>query len=141
MQLPEQIPECYIIRHGVGPYTGPIRIGQVFAWSPDIPEARLLIIVTHIGTDSADRLFLHSSGVAELSSHQSKSSSDGIIWSRPLHKPENGMRDDEYWNEEDHFRHSVFDTRFRSMKLAPERLLAKPTKNYWVPTRLYKVGW
>lgn len=49
MSLPilPPINEAILIRHE-GDYTGPIEPGMVFAWEPDLPKARELIIVTRV---------------------------------------------------------------------------------------------
>ena len=122
------IPEPYIVRNRGGEhYTGNIRVGQVFAWNPDIPEARVLIVVTRItgGAAVGNRIVKHSSGVAVLM-HPMTPGNQGIIWCRTLDKPEHGTNDKEFWNEESHFRESVYPTRFRDMEAYPQTRTLQP---------------
>lgn len=83
------IPEAVIIRPppGCGGYSGEIRPNHVFAWEPDLPHARELVIVTKITGDDRERL----------------------IWTVPI---DGG---DEVYNDESRFREACCATRFNPM--------------------------
>ncbi len=68
-------------------YGGEIEPGMVFAWEPDLPHARELVVVTRI-TGSPRR---------------------PAIWTRPIL----GSRDDEVWNEISRFREAVVPTNMK----------------------------
>jgi hypothetical protein len=115
-----QIPEAYLDRRGVvhlrlegekgltRTYEGPIEVGMVFAWEPDIPTARQLCVVCEITEPEND---------------------ERRIWTMDLDSPMRG-RPDRWrpmmrhiaaylfagaptWNEEGHFRHAVVPTMLR----------------------------
>lgn len=51
-----EIPESFLVRESWissdGSYAGPIKAGMVFAWEPDLPHARELVIVDTVGDTS-----------------------------------------------------------------------------------------
>lgn len=115
-RLPE-IPEAYLDRRGVvhlkgadgleRTYEGPIEPGEVFAWEPDIPTARQLVIVCQVDDALGD---------------------ERRIWTLDLNSPLRG-RPDRWkaamrhtarsfidgaptWNDESRFREAVVPTLF-----------------------------
>lgn len=75
------IAPAFIIRDR-RPLRGPIKPGHIFAWEPDIPHARELVVVTRVEGDS----------------------DDARIWSRPIDG------DNEVWNTVDRFREAAYAT-------------------------------
>lgn len=83
-------------------FAGDIRPGQVFAWEPDLPHARELLVVTRVGDPPPDTVVRHARGVAVLSGGRGP-----MVWARPI----DGTR--EYYNDEDRFREAVVPTTMR----------------------------
>ena len=117
MSLPikPMIDEAVLVRGGERPYAaeivrgvrghrlykGPINPGDVFAWEPDLPHARELVVVTRITGPGEDQTIEHALGVAVLSGgHEQR------VWTRPLDG------DEEVWNDESRFREAVVPTLF-----------------------------
>lgn len=75
------IPEAVLVREP-RPYAGGISAGDIFAWEPDLPRARELVIVTRITVDNYDEK----------------------IYMRPIYGGK------EYWNDADRFREAVVPT-------------------------------
>lgn len=80
-------------------YGAEIRVGQVFAWEPDLPYAREMLVVTRVGGAPPDTVIHHATGTATLSG-----GSADKIWARPI----DGTR--EYYNDESRFREAVVPT-------------------------------
>jgi hypothetical protein len=71
------VPEADLDRNHPRPYPGLVEIGDVFAWEPDIPSARMLCIVTAI-TDPLPPLRVdHPKGTAIISRGSEKQ-----VWTR-----------------------------------------------------------
>lgn len=94
--------EAELVR-GARPYAGPLEPGDVFAWEPDLPHARKLCVITRIGPAPPPQIIPHSRGVAHLGFP-----TENVVWTRRF--PDGH---EECWNEEDHFRKAVVETRFR----------------------------
>ena len=98
-------------------YAGPIEPGMIFAWEPDLPHARQLLIVCCLGEPLAPLVVKHPAGVAYLSR-----GSEQQVWTRTLDSPSRGkpfvapseieiMRlRQEYPNNIDRFREAVVPT-------------------------------
>lgn len=85
------IEESVIDRSGPQGYDGPIAVGAVFAWEPDLPHARELLIVTRIDGDSRCC----------------------VIWTKPL------TRDRAHtWNDESRFREAVYPTHYKPQSIS-----------------------
>jgi hypothetical protein len=87
------------------PYAGQIRIGQVFAWEPDLSHARELLVVTRIGPPPPPTAVHHSRGVAIISN-----GSDDVVYTR--HFPDGKT---EVWNDLSRFREAVVPTRYKDV--------------------------
>ena len=86
------------------PYDGPIEVGQIFAWEPDIPTARCLCIVSRIELEPPPPMIVHhAQGTAVLSNGFGP-----VIWTWDF--PD---RTKECWNNEDSFREAVVPTKFK----------------------------
>ena len=66
-------------------YSGPLRVGMVFAWEPDLPHARELLIIVGICDPKEPLEVKHSRGVAFISR-----GNETQIWSMPLDSPHRG---------------------------------------------------
>lgn len=84
-------------------YDGPIRPGMIFAWEPDLPHARELIIVVHVDMSGGD---------------------EARVWTRSLGSPRRGkpfmphlvphlLPGHEIPSDESRFREAVVSTTFK----------------------------
>ncbi len=135
-RLPQQpeIPETYLNRRGVvwlkgddgelhAHYEGDLHVGQVFAWEPDIPTARMLVIICAITGPGEDEVINHDRGVAIISGgHETR------IWTLALDSPMRRCPERwraamqhaggtyvsgaPVWNDESRFREAVTPTLF-----------------------------
>jgi hypothetical protein len=85
MPIQPIIPEAYIVRNAPRPLLGDIRPGMIFAWEPDSPTARELVIVTRVEPDK--------------------------VWARNLEESRGGYLG--YVNDEDRFREACWPTLFK----------------------------
>jgi hypothetical protein len=100
------IPEAYLHRHGRGNYQGLIDPGMIFAWEPDLPYARELIIVVAITKALPPIVVEHGRGTAFISQGD-----DDVIWTSRV--------DDlskKTWNYFSQFREAVVATRLKPQK-------------------------
>ncbi len=104
------IPEVELVRHK-GLLEGPISVGEVFAWEPDLPHARELIVVVEI-TDDTHRIestVSHDRGLAIITVEngagvRSRSLSGGPVC----------------WNDMSRFREAAMRTKYQNMFSALE---------------------
>lgn len=111
------IPEAEL-RRGKRPYKGNIVPGDVFAWEPDLPHARELVVVTritgpHFPNPIEQPFLIDFSEGNELT-----------VWTRPL----NGW--EEAGNEMSRFREAVVPTAFNRMLPTPPTI-----------EEIAKIGW
>ncbi len=97
-------------------YVGPIRVGQIFAWCPELPRARELVIVTKITTPGdpeheATAKSMQFRGVRVLF----PPSMDDLIWTKALDRSHPYYGRGPFHNTEDHFRSSVQATLYKDM--------------------------
>lgn len=110
MMIKPMIAEGVLVR-GERPYKGRINPGDVFAWEPDLPHARELVVVTRISTPDNDKVIVHARGSAVISGgHEQR------IWTRSIDG------DDEFWNDESRFREAVVPTLFKPYPITRGRL-------------------
>jgi hypothetical protein len=95
--------ETVLVRTAPRPYTEVILPGMIFAWEPDLPHARCLLIVTKITGPQPTFEIKHGRGTAVISSRH-----DHLIWSKYF-----PTREYEVWNDESRFREAVIPTRFK----------------------------
>lgn len=102
-----KIPEAELIRHK-GKLLGDIRVGDVFAWEPDLPHARELCVVTELtGKEHIKQMTVeHGRGVAFLAAERGEG-----VRTRPVGGGE------ECWNDISRFREACVRTRFKPMSL------------------------
>lgn len=93
-------------------YDGDIRPGQVFAWEPDLPHARELLVVTRVGgPPPADVTVEHARGTAYFPAPLGL-----LIWSRPFEAGQSASAPArEVYNDEDRFREAVVPTLFKDV--------------------------
>lgn len=96
-----------ILCRGERPYSGPIEPGDVFAWEPDLPHARELVVVS--------RIERQVSGAG----YQCR------VWCRRIDGTEYFDGRKEVYNPEDVFRAAVVPTRFK--RFPPHPADALPT--------------
>lgn len=95
MSLPikPMIAEAVLCR-GERPYKGAIEPGDIFAWEPDLPHARELVVVTRVEWCIGPGLY------------------EARIWARDIDS------NNEHWNPEEMFRQAVVPTHMRPHSLA-----------------------
>lgn len=104
-----------LLVRGERPYEGPIEVGMVFAWEPDLPHARELLVVTRIGGPLAPLVANHGAGSAVIFRGDDD---ERKIWSTffgedPM--PWRRGQDREVWNDESRFREAVVPTIYKPM--------------------------
>lgn len=87
------------------PYKGPIRVGDVFAWEPDLPSARELCVVTRVDAPPPSPLVVeHLRGTATISC--------GTEYGVYCNSQFEGR---EVFNDESRFREAVVPTRLKGL--------------------------
>jgi hypothetical protein len=84
--------EAVLVR-GPRPYTGSVEPGDVFAWEPDLPHARMLCVVMEVKNNGEE----------------------DWVRTRPLEKNMPGSLAEPCWNSMDRFREAVVPTLFKKM--------------------------
>lgn len=106
------LPEAELIRDTQRPYNGEIRPGDIFAWEPDLPYARELLIVTEISEPPPPLEIRHARGIAHISC------GSGLqIWTVPF--PDGGR---EINNDISRFREAVIPTLFKPQQIPLKRV-------------------
>ncbi len=116
-------PKLYRMKYGERYYVGPIRIGQVFAWRPELPRARELVIVTEITIPGDPD---HEATAKTLQFRDSRvqfpPSMDDLIWTTALDRAHPDYGRGPFHNTEDNFRAAVQATIFKDMATEPQVL-------------------
>lgn len=116
--MPE-IPESYLDRRGVvfikeegfdelcRRYEGPIEIGEIFAWEPDIPRARELVIVCQVDEIQNDERRIWTLNL------NSPMRGNPDRWRAAMrHTAQFALDGAPVWNDESRFREAVVPTMF-----------------------------
>lgn len=116
--LMPQIPEAYLNRRGVvylkqddgdlhRQYEGPIEVGMIFAWEPDVPTARQLAVVCEITTPADDEIRIWTMGLDSPMREQPER------WKAAMrHVSSHLFEGAPTWNDESRFREAVVPTMF-----------------------------
>lgn len=101
-----------LVPHGDGPYEGAIRPGDVFAWEPDLPHARELLVVSCV--ERAAYMPEYASPAGEpLAPETPGGIFTEIVWCRRLDGGTFAGGRDQVGNPIDRFREAVVATMFK----------------------------
>jgi hypothetical protein len=81
-------------------YAGPIEPGEIYAWEPDLPHARQLMLVTRVANRAPD---------------------EPAIWCAPIADGQ-AQHDKAVWNDESRFREAVVPTIMNPWPTEPAQL-------------------